>query len=394
MSHFRAESGAIYLRSQDAWKLRQHSGVSRKFIDDFSVLPSSHPLVHEAQHGNVSFSKAGNGTGSSSWASVPLTHDDRPVGIMVLTAKSGRVFADEDRRLLTIVGSQAGASVMRSTAFLQGEERRQFLEGLIDNAAMAVVTYSLDGSVTSWNLAATRLYGYGEKEALGRHLLVIPDEEKENVKGLMARIAMGEQVPALETIRMKRNGQPVDVVVAYSPIRDAGGHVLAIASFSRERRNGTCASPPPTPSDSEENGLREILSGLIPTTLAPSEEGPARLVPLPAKVSAELRDLYLGRDATPERAAQAIAKLFKDLGGEFEGHAAGREIVLTGKTCPWSNESRHAPSACALTKALALALAQGVWPEARVVLAESLANDDSRCLVLIRAPPTAPRREG
>ncbi len=395
MTHFRAESGAVYLKAQDTWRLRQHYGVSRKFLDDFSVLPSSHPLAREAERGIVSFANAGNGTGSSSWASVPLTHDDRPIGIMVLTAKSGRAFAEEDRRLLMIVGSQAGASILRSTSIHEGEERRQFLEGMIDNAADAVITYSLDGSVTGWNLAATRLYGYGEKEALGRHMLLVPDAERESFKGLMARVSMGEQVPALDAVRMRRNGQPMDVEVAYSPIRDASGKVLAIASFSRERRNGTSVCAPPAPSEKgPENRLREILVGLVPSTMSPTEEGPAKVMPLPAKVAEELREMYLGDAAsvTPETAASSLAKLFNDLGGEFEGQANEREIALTGSKCPWSNDSRHAPAACALTKALALALAKGVWPEARVVLAESLANNDARCLLLIRGPSADPSR--
>ena len=396
MTHFRAESGAVYLRAQDAWKLRQHSGVSRKFLDDFSLLPTTHPLAKDAERGMVSFANAGNGTGSSSWASVPLTHDDRPVGIMVLTAKSGKAFAEEDRRLLTIVGAQAGASILRSTSFHQGEERRQFLEGMIDSAADAVITYSLDGSVTGWNLAATRLYGYGEKEALGRHMLLVPDEERGNIKGIMARVATGEQVPALDAVRMKRNGQPVDVEVAYSPIRDSAGHVLAIASFSHERRNGTVPIATPLPETRSENRLREILVSLVPSTLiSGGEEGPAKVLPLPSKVSEELREMYLGDQAraTPERAAEGAAKLFRDLGGKFEGKATAKEIVLTGRTCPWGNETRHAPAACALTKALALALAQGVWKDARVVLAESLANNDPRCTIVIRGPLTEPLRQ-
>jgi predicted ArsR family transcriptional regulator len=125
------------------------------------------------------------------------------------------------------------------------------------------------------------------------------------------------------------------------------------------------------------------------------EEGPAKVLPLPSKVSEELREMYLGDQAraTPERAAEGAAKLFRDLGGKFEGKATAKEIVLTGRTCPWGNETRHAPAACALTKALALALAQGVWKDARVVLAESLANNDPRCTIVIRGPLTEPLRQ-
>jgi PAS domain S-box-containing protein len=396
MTHFRAESGAVYLKVQDAWKLRQHSGVSRKVLDDLSVLPASHPLAKEAERGVVSFANAGNGNGPSSWASVPLIHDDKPIGIIILTAKSGKTFAEEDRRLMTIVGTQAGAAMMRSSSLAEGEERRQFLEGMIDSSNDAVITYSLDGSVTGWNLAATRLYGFGEREALGRHLLLIPDEERENVKDVMARIAIGEQVQTLNETRLRRNGQPVEVEVAYSPIRDGGGRVLAIASFSHERRNGNAKAPTVPTGRSPEDRLREVLVGLVPTIMTPvGEDGPARMPPLPANVAKELRELYIGGEgkATPERAAEAIAKLFADLGGKFEGRATNREIVLSGKVCPWGNGTRHAPAACALTKALALTLAQGAWSDARVVLLESLANNDERCLVLIRGSLTGPKRE-
>ena len=187
MNFFRADSGAIYLKSGQQWMLRQYTGVTKKFVAEFGVLPSDHPIVRDAASAKVNITDGNNGHSGSSWASVPLVYLDRPLGVMILTVKSGKRFDDEDKRLLAIVGAQAGSFVYNSVLFGQAEETRSFLEGLIRNTADAIITYSLDGKIRTWNDSAARTYGYTEEEAQGRYMVIVPEDQLEEMRQIMVR---------------------------------------------------------------------------------------------------------------------------------------------------------------------------------------------------------------
>ena len=391
MNYFHADSGAIYLRNREEWALKQHSGVTKKFLSDFSVLGADHPIAKEAARSSVSFAAdESNGHSAPSWASVPLVYNDRPVGIMVIVVEGGRRFDDEDKRLLSIVGAQAGSSIYNSVAFLRGEEKRTYLEGLIENAPDAVVTYALDGMVRSWNPAAASLYGYGEKEAIGRYLLIVPDDQLEEMRAIMVRVANGEQVSNLETMRTRRDGTLVDVEVGYSPVRDPGGKIVGIASMSRDisDRKRKESDLREKAVNSAQNDAKELIMRLVPLALGrdvSGEERDSQIPMLTSKLGDALFDRYFstGEAVTSEKMGQAVAGFFNELGGQFEFQVNGNGVVVIGRRCPWHNEELRNPGTCAFTKALSAAFAQRAWGSAKVTISQSLANRDDCCRVVI-----------
>ncbi|HEV3407848.1 MAG TPA: PAS domain S-box protein [Gaiellaceae bacterium] len=52
----------------------------------------------------------------------------------------------------------------------EGRRQRHYVESLLEISPTAIVTLALDGTVSSWNLAAEDLFGYARDEALGRDL--------------------------------------------------------------------------------------------------------------------------------------------------------------------------------------------------------------------------------
>jgi len=115
-----------------------------------------------------------------------------------------------------------------------GLELHQF-KAIVNSTDDAIVGKTLEGTITSWNASAERIFGYRADEAIGQsmRLLIPPDRQNEEV-GILARIAAGERVEHFETVRRRKDGQLIDVSVAISPIIDGRGQVIGASKIVRD----------------------------------------------------------------------------------------------------------------------------------------------------------------
>ena len=391
MNFFNADSGAIYLKDGQQWILRQYSGVTKRFVSEFGSLPSDHPIVREAANSKVSITDSSNGHAGSSWASVPLMYLERPLGVMILTVKLGKRFDDEDKRLLSIVGAQAGSFIYNSVLYGQAEETRSYLDGLVRNTAEAIITYSLDGRVKTWNDAAAKTFGYTEKEALGRYMPIIPEDKLEDVRKLLAKVGQGEVVSNYETMSRRKDGILIPVMITYSPVKDSNGKVVGISSISRDVTimHQMEQEQVKTKVLEAKSRIREVLIDVIPLLMRrkiPEEERNEFISLLSARLEEAIYDDYLGGKENIDLATmgQSIAQVFNDLGGEFSAKVEGDEIVVIAKRCPWGNETRRNPVTCMLTKSVSARFAKRAWGGAKVHMTKTLANKDDCCRIVIK----------
>jgi PAS domain S-box-containing protein len=128
--------------------------------------------------------------------------------------------------------------------------RRQYLESLLELSPTAIVTFDLDGNVTSWNPAAERLFGYTPPEALGRNvddLVAQSDEVRAEAIDVSRQVARGERIQ-LTTRRTRKDGTLVDVDVRAAPIfvgsRQVGMYALYhdVSELLRARRAAEAAT--------------------------------------------------------------------------------------------------------------------------------------------------------
>ena len=109
------------------------------------------------------------------------------------------------------------------------------LEAIIHSANDAIITKTLSGTVTGWNPAAERIFGYSAGEAIGKPMLsFIPPDRHQEEEDILARVGRGERVDPFETVRMRKDGSSIDVLVAISPIRDAQGRVVGVSKIARD----------------------------------------------------------------------------------------------------------------------------------------------------------------
>jgi PAS domain S-box-containing protein len=117
----------------------------------------------------------------------------------------------------------------------QAERTTSLLAAIVDNSDDAILSKKLDGTISSWNKSAERLFGYTPEEAIGQHItLIVPWERRSEEEGILRRLAEGERVDHFETVRRRKDGTTLDVSLTISPIRDAAGRVIGASNVARD----------------------------------------------------------------------------------------------------------------------------------------------------------------
>ncbi len=109
------------------------------------------------------------------------------------------------------------------------------LAAIVDSSEDAIVSKTLEGVVLSWNAAAERLFGYTAGEMVGRPItLIFPTDRLAEEVDFLGRLAKGERIENYDTIRVRKDGTPIDVSVTLSPIRDGSGRIVAVSKIARD----------------------------------------------------------------------------------------------------------------------------------------------------------------
>jgi PAS domain S-box-containing protein len=109
------------------------------------------------------------------------------------------------------------------------------LAAVVESSDDAIITKNLQSIITSWNPAASRMFGYREAEAVGQSIrMLIPANLQSEEDDVLAKIRAGEKVDHYETIRQRKDGTAIAVSLTVSPIRDAAGVVVGASKIARD----------------------------------------------------------------------------------------------------------------------------------------------------------------
>jgi PAS domain S-box-containing protein len=110
-----------------------------------------------------------------------------------------------------------------------------WLSAIVESADDAIITKTLDGIITSWNRGAERMFGYTAAEAIGKPVtILIPDDHLDEEPTIIARLRAGERIEHYETVRVRKDGTPIDISLTVSPIRDADNRVIGASKIARD----------------------------------------------------------------------------------------------------------------------------------------------------------------
>jgi len=111
----------------------------------------------------------------------------------------------------------------------------RLLAQIVESSDVAILSKTLDGVITSWNLSAERIFGYRSDEAIGQHIsMLIPPDRMEEEDRIIATIRAGKDVDRYETVRRRKDGQEIFVALAISPIHDSNGRVVGASKMVRD----------------------------------------------------------------------------------------------------------------------------------------------------------------
>ena len=117
----------------------------------------------------------------------------------------------------------------------QAERTTGLLASIIDSSDDAIISKSLDGTITSWNRSAERLFGYTADEAVGRNItLIVPLDRRSEEAMILDRLRQGQRVDHFETIRVRKDGETRNISVTISPVMDGNGRVVGASKVARD----------------------------------------------------------------------------------------------------------------------------------------------------------------
>ena len=236
-------------------------------------------------------------------------------------------------------------------------ELQNWLASIINFSDDAIISKTLEGFITSWNIGAERIFGYSAGEVIGKHVsILIPagriDEEPEIIR----KVSSGQYIDHYVTQRRRKDGSIVDISLTVSPVKDAEGRIVGVSKIARDitqqKRadeairvlNRELEAFSYTVAHDLRSPLRSVLSysemllnrhgALIP------EDGRQmldRIIRQSQRMDILIRDIL----ALSQLGAQALQKtqvdmeaLAKEAVEEARVHYAGRSITITLKPIP------------------------------------------------------------
>jgi two-component system cell cycle sensor histidine kinase/response regulator CckA len=156
----------------------------------------------------------------------------------VLISKDGRrIPVDDSGAPIKRDGRVSGAVlVFRDvSARRHAELDAAYLAAIVESSDDAIIGTSVDGTIQSWNVGAERLYGYVAADMIGRHTTeLVPRDRRHEEAEILSRLGAGMPLERMETVRLRKNGELIEVSLTISPIRDQAGQIIGASHVARD----------------------------------------------------------------------------------------------------------------------------------------------------------------
>jgi PAS domain S-box-containing protein len=213
------------------WKAHIGGGTPRDFGPCGDVLDRNTPLLFKHVERRYTYFQPVTPSVEEALL-VPFYVERKAVGtIWAVAHDPNRKFDAEDKRQLLSLGQFASAAYQAVTS--SGASRQ--LAAIVESSDDAIVSKTLDGLITSWNNGAERIFGYTAAEAVGQNIkIIIPPDRHDEEIAIIEQLRRGERVDHFETVRVHKNGNPLDISLTISPVKDSMGRVIGASKVARD----------------------------------------------------------------------------------------------------------------------------------------------------------------
>src|SRR5262249_9650239 len=183
------------------------------------------PRDRQAEEDDI-LARIGLGERVDHFETVRLSKDGRPVDVSLTVSP----LRDADGH---IVGASKIARVI--TELKRRRAALEYLAAIVESSEDAILSKNIDGTIQSCNARAEQLFGYQANELIGRsvRLLIPPDRQAEEDE-ILAKMRHGHRIEHFETVRLAKDGHPIDVSLSVSPIHDEHGRIIGVAKVARD----------------------------------------------------------------------------------------------------------------------------------------------------------------
>jgi PAS domain S-box-containing protein len=118
---------------------------------------------------------------------------------------------------------------------LNADKAIGLLAAIVDSSEDAIISKTLEGVITSWNVSAEKLFGYTAAETVSQHIsLIIPDDRKDEDGIIIERIKRGERIEHFDTVHIRKDKTLLDTALTMSPVRDGRGKIVGASIIVRD----------------------------------------------------------------------------------------------------------------------------------------------------------------
>jgi PAS domain S-box-containing protein len=150
---------------------------------------------------------------------------------------NGDLQPETDGSRRRILGTIRDVTELRVTEeeLRESAKRLGELAAIVASSEDVIVSKDLNGTIMSWNDAATRVFGYSPEEMIGASILkLIPKNLHSDEKTIIENIRAGRRIEHFETVRLTKDGRLIDVSLTVSPIKDEEGRVIGASKILRD----------------------------------------------------------------------------------------------------------------------------------------------------------------
>jgi PAS domain S-box-containing protein len=125
-------------------------------------------------------------------------------------------------------------NVVRKKVEEELERRQKYLETVLFRAPSAIVVTDAQSKVVEWSPGAEKIFGRRREEVLGKEVddIVTRPDLREEARRLTKITMSGGQVSPREAVRYHKDGTPINVLVAGSPLYIGDGFAGSIAVYT------------------------------------------------------------------------------------------------------------------------------------------------------------------
>jgi PAS domain S-box-containing protein len=121
-------------------------------------------------------------------------------------------------------------------AALETKELKDYLQLQINRMPLGLIVWNKEFRVKTWNPAAEKIFGFTEKEAVGKHPydLIVPKKVQPIVDDIWGRLLKGDKTAHSTNDNITKSGLTITCSWANTPLKKADGTVIGVLSMVQD----------------------------------------------------------------------------------------------------------------------------------------------------------------